>query len=621
MRVKRFMFTLFLSLIFILVGCTSENQSSSKIDAGEDITGENTDINTEGDKEELQVELTFLGRASVRININDGRTIYIDPYAGAYKEYGEEADLVLVTHQHDDHNKIGLTTLKDSGEMYQCPMDIKSGDVIESNGITIEAVDAYNSNHARSQSCGFIITIDDIVIYHAGDTSTTTQMSEFDEKEIDYALLVMDGYYNMDAVEAMEVAELIDAEAVIPIHSAKSSDYNEENARLYTLDNRILVLPGETISLYDISESNGVGEPIQEAISRIMDERVKAIKLADYDLYMSSINQVNQFFYNEQERWFMEMTNSSIQNISFDVLDIEMIHFKEYVVYVNQTHENVYSNEGFDFGYPLQFKYIDGEWKDFGYAFEKLKTDRFIVKYMYGEEKVDEFVQMLNDAYDHLEPLYEEKPVEGYEMKLFYDQEMLRQRSIPSNLWLFTGWAEPDESMKLYTGHDSTYSGYAGVVQHELVHHITINICNNNLPLWLLEGIAMLDGSAYYGIENSRLLSSMTKESVSLTINYLEENDLYHDITTDQIYAFYATSFMYSKYLLETYGRETYMDIFYEAGKKPFHDSTLNNDFEMNNQITADEVLLTVLDKTKEEISEEYLVWLNDNFDRVYDEN
>lgn len=248
---------------------------------------------------------------------------------------------------------------------------------------------------------------------------------------------------------------------------------------------------------------------------------------------------------------------------------------------------------------------------DYGYNFEVLETERFLVKYMEGEQRVSDFAQMLNDAFDNLDKIYELKPLDDYEMKLFFDREMLRQRSIPENPWLFTGWSEPDESLKIYTGHPSEYTGYPGVVQHELVHHITIRICNNNLPVWILEGIAMYDGSAYYGLESSSLLSSLSYAGVSYSIDYLEKMDLGSDLSTQDIYTYYNTSYMYVRYITETYGHETLMDIFYEAGKKPFHDSTLNDTFEQENQKTADKVIKRVLGLTKAQLSEDYLIWLD----------
>lgn len=577
----------------------SENTEPSEVVQSDDMSP----IKGEG------VTLNYLGRSSVRLDFEDGRVIYIDPAYGGHSDYKPKADIVLVTHQHSDHNKVKLAKLKEDGKLIQCPQDIRSGDVVEIGDIKIEAVDAYNSNHKKSSCCGFIITWNDLVIYHSGDTSTTKQMESFPKYEIDYAMLCMDGHYNMGPDEAGEVAELIDAQAVIPIHTSANGDYDIEIAKQFNHPSRIIVKVRESLDLYNLSDTDGVAVPLDAAIVNIMDDRLNAIKTEDYDLYMSVITKNNQFLFNEQERWFENMTDETIHDVSFEIISTKMIDNYTGVVNIKQQHE---TTESFDFEYPLLFKYEDGKWMDYGYNFKVLETDRFLVKYMHGELRVQEFREMLDDAFDNLDKIYDLKPVDGYEMKLFTDQEMLRQRSVPANKWLFTGWAEPDESLKLYTGYPKEFNGYPGVVQHELVHHITIRMCNNNLPLWLLEGVAMFDGTAYYGFDTSKLLRSTTKENVSKTIEYIEEHDLNTDLSTEEVYCFYTTSYMYTRYICETYGHETFMDLFREAGKKPFHDSTLNDTFEQENQKTAEEVIETVLGLTKAELSEGYLKWLEE---------
>ncbi len=352
---------------------------------------------------------------------------------------------------------------------------------------------------------------------------------------------------------------------------------------------------------------------LNQVIHHIISDRVKAIEEEDYDLYMSVITRENQFFYNEQERWFMEMIDERIHDLSLEVESVDMIDTDSARVLIHQKHK---TNETFDFTYPLLFVREEKGWMDHGYDFELMETDRFVVKYMEGEVRVDEFRQMLDDAFDHLDLMYEMKPLDGYEMKLFHSQEMLRQRCIPSNPWLFTGWSEPDESLKLFTGHPDTYKGYPGVVQHELVHHITIRMCNNNLPGWMLEGIAMFDGSAYYDKGYSSVLAEMTKGGVAQTIEDLERTDLGSDsVTHKEIVDFYDTSYLYMKFIHDTFGRDTMIGLFEEAGKKPFHDSTLNPTFESNNQKTATEVIQTVLGMTKGELSEAYLEWVDENYD------
>ena len=194
-------------------------------------------------------KLTFGGRASVRLSLNDGTVIYIDPYAGGKEFYQEPADIVLVTHQHDDHNQVNLVTMKAGGEVIQCPNDIVAGTSKISHNINISAVAGYNKNHEKSSSCGYVLDIDGYKLYHSGDTSNIEEMKQLESMKINYALICMDGYYNMGPKEAMLVAEVIKAKYVMPIHSSPKDSYSQKNVDAFMLDNKVVVEPGHSIFL------------------------------------------------------------------------------------------------------------------------------------------------------------------------------------------------------------------------------------------------------------------------------------------------------------------------------------------------------------------------------------
>lgn len=66
---------------------------------------------------------------------------------------------------------------------------------------------------------------------------------------INYALLCIDGFYNMGPKKAMQVAEIIKAKRFVPIHSSPKDSYNQENVDACTLDNKVVLKPGESIFL------------------------------------------------------------------------------------------------------------------------------------------------------------------------------------------------------------------------------------------------------------------------------------------------------------------------------------------------------------------------------------
>ena len=50
--------------------------------------------------------LLYQGHGSLRIITGEGKVIYIDPYAG--EGYDLPADLILITHAHQDHTAVKL---------------------------------------------------------------------------------------------------------------------------------------------------------------------------------------------------------------------------------------------------------------------------------------------------------------------------------------------------------------------------------------------------------------------------------------------------------------------------------------------------------------------------------
>ena len=197
----------------------------------------------------MATKLYYQGHGSLRLTAADGRVIFLDPYAG--DGYDVPADIILVTHQHDDHNQIGLITQKPGCTIITNVEALEGGkhNVFTVGDIIIEAVEANNKNHDPALCVGFIVTVDGIKIYFPGDTSKTKSMESFAAKKLDYALFPCDGYYNMDLGEAAVCSVLVGARVSIPIHMKPGALFDRERAEAFKGHNSLIVAAGEEIEL------------------------------------------------------------------------------------------------------------------------------------------------------------------------------------------------------------------------------------------------------------------------------------------------------------------------------------------------------------------------------------
>lgn len=185
------------------------------------------------------LELKWLGHSGFLIK--NSKVIYIDPFK--IKSNLPKADLILITHSHYDHCSVeDLEKVVKEGTRIVCTPDSQSkiarfqvpirmevldlGQDLDLGQIKILTVPAYNIDktfhNKEDGGVGFILRIDDIIIYHAGDTDLIPEMEKltgFNQQGKTFvALLPIGGRFTMSPEEAYEAVKLIKPTISIPMH-------------------------------------------------------------------------------------------------------------------------------------------------------------------------------------------------------------------------------------------------------------------------------------------------------------------------------------------------------------------------------------------------------------------
>ena len=188
-----------------------------------------------------EVVITAIKHASLRIQY-DGLEIQVDPvaeYAPAtdYLKF-PKADVILVTHEHFDHfDRDAIATLRKDGtqivinpavqKMLDSGTALANGESLAlAKGIALDAVPAYNTTpghtqfHPKGRDNGYVLTIDGLRIYIAGDTEDIPEMAKL--KDIDVAFLPCNQPYTMTPEQVAKAARTLKPKVLFPYHYSQT---------------------------------------------------------------------------------------------------------------------------------------------------------------------------------------------------------------------------------------------------------------------------------------------------------------------------------------------------------------------------------------------------------------
>lgn len=162
------------------------------------------------------MDVSFLGHASFRIR---GKSVSVvtDPFSSdmvGFKFPKVTADIVTVSHDHQDHNQVALV----AGN----PKVISGPGEYEIGGVSIFGIPTYHDakkGEERGRNTVYVLVLDGVRVCHLGDLGhklTEEQVGEMGT--VDILLIPVGGVYTIDSSQASEVVSQLEPRVVIPMH-------------------------------------------------------------------------------------------------------------------------------------------------------------------------------------------------------------------------------------------------------------------------------------------------------------------------------------------------------------------------------------------------------------------
>jgi L-ascorbate metabolism protein UlaG (beta-lactamase superfamily) len=161
------------------------------------------------------MEIVWLGHSCFRIRAREA-TVITDPCppASGYTIGKPTADVVTISHAHDDHTYTKAVAGK--------PTVIDSPGEYEIHGAFITSIPTYHDAEKgaeRGANLAFVIEMEDIKICHLGDLGHAPSADQAEELSgADVLLIPVGGDTTIDGAKAAEIVALLEARLVVPMH-------------------------------------------------------------------------------------------------------------------------------------------------------------------------------------------------------------------------------------------------------------------------------------------------------------------------------------------------------------------------------------------------------------------
>lgn len=164
------------------------------------------------------MKIKWLGHSCVLITSDKNKKILIDPFKTSmmmrmwpmrlkYQPVDEETDILLITHNHPDHNNLNAARkpkkiIREAGE-------------VDFHEIRVKGVKAKHS-YFNTDNIVFFIELEEMIICHVGDLGHTLEKTEV--KQVDILFVPMSGFPGPSLSKVIEIISQLTPKIIIPIH-------------------------------------------------------------------------------------------------------------------------------------------------------------------------------------------------------------------------------------------------------------------------------------------------------------------------------------------------------------------------------------------------------------------
>jgi L-ascorbate metabolism protein UlaG (beta-lactamase superfamily) len=188
--------------------------------------------------------IKYLGHSCFTLETH-GFTLLFDPFISENSLSSKidaalvQADFILVSHAHEDHTADLVSIAQNTGAIVIAiweihawlqkqgisntyPMNIGGKKVFDFGRVSMTYA-MHSSSFADGtyggEATGFLLEIENKVIYYSGDTALNQEMKLLGERyTIDWAILPIGGNFTMDALDAADAASFLRTKNVIGMH-------------------------------------------------------------------------------------------------------------------------------------------------------------------------------------------------------------------------------------------------------------------------------------------------------------------------------------------------------------------------------------------------------------------